>query len=124
MTVEKVRVPKEVKEILDEMRYKYENVGIILAFTGSVNEKIQILRDHFADCDELMEALVLGYELEKTPEEIRDDKLREEYQRQGRRMFSNASEGKTTEAEYFKWSRAGFVRALDIAGIKVEGVNT
>lgn len=102
MTVEKVKVTKEVAEALAKTEYNFISVGATLrvhavnGLTGTY-APLQAL-----DIEKLAKALLIGYEIEKSPEE----KVREYY-----------------EALTGSCDRYAVQCTLDFLGIKIEGVN-
>lgn len=114
--MEKVKLPKEVADALKHARVdlKWED-GNILAkcVRGDWDlESMQILNNFCKKDDNkltIAKALVIGYEVEQTPE----DKVRNYYDECSR----SADEGIRNE-------RFGIRNTLNILGIKIEGVNT
>lgn len=120
MTVEKVTVPRKVADAIEKLlagiggnkfsKYgiiaKLDDVGEVAAFP-----ELRIIREYYDEIEwdsprhphALMQALVNGYKVEKTPEE----KVRELY-RSGETTAHEAKAIKST---------------LNILGIKIEGVN-
>jgi len=78
-----------------------------MGFEGARSEII--LRHFDGNHDELMEALICGYEVEQTPEE----KVRQYY----RKLIESDPE------EFTQGALAGFIDALDLLRIKIDGVN-
>jgi hypothetical protein len=112
---DKVKLPREVAEALDSLRGKGYSNFTILSYV--INEKYiahlpeiativkAYERDNFS-FDTLLNALVNGYEIEKSPE----DKVREYY----RSLWS--------ENRYDK-PQLAIRKTLNLLGIKVPGVN-
>jgi DNA integrity scanning protein DisA with diadenylate cyclase activity len=84
---------------------------------GYEAERSEIILRHFEhDYDELMEALICGYEVEKTPE----DHVRQYYERLGElRDMAKKNE----DEYYFAGQRFAVDMTLDLLGIKIAGVN-
>jgi DNA integrity scanning protein DisA with diadenylate cyclase activity len=84
---------------------------------GYEAEKSELILRHFAhDFDELMEALICGYEVaEPTPEE----KVAE-YYAQYRDKYLEAETG---EGDHYYAVRIGVRDTLDLLGIQIKGVN-
>jgi DNA integrity scanning protein DisA with diadenylate cyclase activity len=84
---------------------------------GYEAEKSEIILRHFDhDYDELMQALVCGYEVEKSPEE----ELREYYVDV---MFRWSDTDEVSWDRYYEGSHDAIITVLGIYGIKVAGVN-
>jgi DNA integrity scanning protein DisA with diadenylate cyclase activity len=81
---------------------------------GYEAERSEIILRHFEhDYDELMEALICGYEVEKTPEDL----VRQYYERvTGVNEFP-------INVDYLEGQRFAIVQTLDLLGIKIAGVN-
>jgi DNA integrity scanning protein DisA with diadenylate cyclase activity len=88
---------------------KHEAFQDILSL-GYEAEKSELILRHFAhDFDELMEALICGYEVEKTPED-----LVHEYYKDRR---------SSQEGSVASYQAAAIKKTLNILGIFIEGVN-
>ncbi len=118
---EKVVLPKEVAEQLVDLRKHHISNATILSssYNGEFDGSIYAdLGDYVCgpNFDNFLAALVNGYEVEKSPE----DKLREYYE------WAEKSRQKFADSEDFTRADArldGLLSALDILGIKVEGIN-
>lgn len=112
MSVEKVKLPKEVSEAIEELRESnWSNRQIIQKIEGAdINSYVIRLTGYVTlyGFDVLLQALVNGYEVEETPE----DKVRE---------FFNAFSTPNAEGMY---KRNAICKTLDLLNIKIEGVNT
>lgn len=112
----KVTVPAEVARAISLMRKEgATNYEIIHRANGAIiTEPDVVLRrwafgeDAPANPDILMSALVVGYEIEKSPEEM----LREYYEEFSR--FPDDYEAGVLE---------GIYKTLDILGVTIEGIN-
>jgi DNA integrity scanning protein DisA with diadenylate cyclase activity len=94
---------------------KHEAFTDILSL-GYEAEKSELILRHFAhDFDELMEALICGYEVEKTPED-----LVREYYIATKKRYDEASE---IESDFYYGVKKGIEYTLGLLGIKIEGVN-
>jgi len=108
--MERVKLPREVAEALDDVKYMglhniIEQVVNMHAYEV-VTSQLSDIRHHFrADWRLLAEALVNGYEVEETPEE------------KVRKLFDGSYPG--MDAQY----RAGIRHTLDALGISMKGVN-
>lgn len=121
----KVKLPREVAEAVEGLRKitcsNYEVMCVVRS--AHANPNAIKVRDWFADGagthDLLMEALVNGYEIEKTPEEI----VRQKYEMLdiNRRLAKLSYDDVTASKSAAK--REGMREVLDAYGIKVEGVN-
>lgn len=135
----KVVLPKEIAEAIEELRnngvYDFGiMVGIADYDSGRTQDHVELfgrLNMYFCDTDpeselhpnKLMDALVNGYEVEKS----REDKLREHFT--PHRYTSLFYLGKSLDIDETKQERystgyaSGFKEALNILGITVEGIN-
>jgi len=109
----KITLPKEVAEAIrhytDLADTKSEAFTDILSM-GFEGTRSEIIMRHFdGNHDELMEALICGYEVEYNPE----DKMRE---------YFDKILGYTSD-EYTQGTVAGILDTLDLLGIKIAGVN-
>jgi uncharacterized protein (UPF0297 family) len=121
---DKVKLPRELAEALDSLREKGYSNFTILSYV--INEKYiahlpeittivkAYERDDFS-FDTLLNALVNGYEIEKSPE----DKVRAYYEFWSERAKDRDYETRT-EAEN---KLDGMLFVLDAYGIKIPGVN-
>jgi DNA integrity scanning protein DisA with diadenylate cyclase activity len=123
---EKIVVPSAVAEAIrhytDLADTKTEAFTDILSL-GYEAERSEIILRHFDhDYDELMEALICGYEVEKSPEE----KVREyyEYVKSERESLQGYStlEIRQQSAKY-RTTELAIENTLDLLGIKIAGVN-
>lgn len=122
MTNAKVVVSKEVAEAIKHFRnpdgWSWANASFMLEHFSIANVDCEYrIAIREMDTDELMSALVNGYEVEKSPEEkVRDYydilKLREEYSEKSGVSGSQHRQG---------WQSV--VETLDLLGIKIGGVN-
>lgn len=111
--MEKVKLPKKVAVAIEWQRKSVSptNYDIIkYAITGGGNLEIRdFAEDNF---DELLEALVNGYEVQQTPE----DKVREYYEKQY--TMRNDYEKPAQDQSYI-----AIETVLELLGIKISGVN-
>lgn len=114
--VARVTLPREVAEALDSLRRQGGgNYEIVAAFIKRRKEipEIKTLADAFElnkiSFDDILNALVNGYEIEKSPE----DKVREYYEFVRRSIRDDYSDGILD----------GIEKTLDLLEIKVPGVN-
>lgn len=122
----KVMVTKEVAEAIEELRKDgISNFHIMrLAYEAVVNPTYLTIR-HWSfnggggSPDLLIQALVNGYTVEKSPEE----KVREYYDRCRNNATIADYNGRSCQAEYLNAQSIGASITLDILGIKIEGVN-
>lgn len=120
MNVTKPTIPREVAEAIEWLRGRGATTEDIvrshMQWESGVPETeplYEFARHHY---DTVLRALVNGYEVEKAPEE----QLREYVKLvQGRQLMVNTSARKG----YYAGVCYGVVKALDILGIKIEGVN-
>lgn len=120
--MEKVTVPKEVAEAIEGLRDQGTTISNIFRMVehGVFVEEVHPITKHFRnDLDELMRALVIGYQVEQTPEE----KLREYYDN-----IKRLSEKAHAEADHDYESEMlsemlGIKTTVDILGISIEGIN-
>lgn len=123
MTNAKVAVPREVAEAIDHLRtITYSNHEIMrLALNVFGNPKACVVHgwafgsNGGGTPDLLMQALVNGYEIEKSPE----DRVREYYERQIVKMPGYFN----YEHAASRLRRSTVIETLDMLGIKIEGVN-
>lgn len=127
--MKKVIVTKEVAEAIEDVRKaQYTNADIIAdiindrghtAYGTLMPTLIEFSRQSESNIDVLMQALVNGYEIEKTAE----DKLAGLYKgaKSSARMYAALDEWSNCKAEEGK--AKGIQLALDTLGIKIEGVN-
>ena len=115
--MEKVKLPKHVAEALDVLIPKYRHKAHLVHETvrgNSTSEEWETIRRYFRKddgntSDDLLRALVIGYEIERTPKERLRDYY--EYLRQSRRRSIQDQ-----QADAIK-------EALEILGITVAGIN-
>lgn len=121
-----VMVTKEVAEAIEELRGEgMSDFNIMRHAHGAVVSPTYLTLKRWAfedgggSPDLLMQALVNGYEVEKSPEE----KVREYYDRcrDNARIADNNE--RYDQAEYLNSQAIGVSITLDILGIKIEGVN-
>jgi DNA integrity scanning protein DisA with diadenylate cyclase activity len=116
----KIIVPKQVANAIAHYvalaDTKTEALQDILRL-GYEAERSEIILRHFEhDYDELMEALICGYEVEKTPEE----KVREYYDYLEKCYNGNLH---NKEASKYHLALVTVRRTLNDLGIKISGVN-
>jgi Protein of unknown function (DUF1642) len=115
--VTRVTLPREVAEAIEDLRKDhYDNRALIdEIYEGAARPVLQAYAE--ANFDTLLNALVNGYEIEKSPE----DKVREYYE-EIREVFKSTIDGSYDE-EYLRGIMHGVVKTLNLLGIKVPGVN-
>jgi DNA integrity scanning protein DisA with diadenylate cyclase activity len=126
MNANKIVLPKNVAEAIrhytDLADTKTEAFTDILSLGYEAAQSEIILRHFDHDYDELMEALICGYEVEKTPEE----KVRE-YFAQVKSLRESLLGYSTVEimrqADRYRVMERAIKDTLDLLGIKIEGVN-
>lgn len=119
---EKIKVPSEVAKGIEAFRARgFSNMKIIDLASGALCSQPDLLIRRWAlnsnspaTSDDLLQALVNGYEFEDTPEEL----LLKEF-----KSMNGACTPKTEFGKSAIERRKGFLTALDILGVKVEGVN-
>jgi hypothetical protein len=123
----KVKLPKDVTEAIESFRSQGWSDYLLVLSTFDFTQKphavvakeTEVLRKHFANSDgekRLFSALVNGYEVDEKPNE----EVKEEVQEKMRRYY----EGLEKQFDTSEWYMTlGFLRALDLLGIKIEGVN-
>jgi hypothetical protein len=131
--VARVTLPREVAEALDSLREKGYSNFTILSYV--INEKYiahlpeittivkAYERDDFS-FDTLLNALVNGYEIEKSPEELeaeRKEKVRELYDKA---LENYAALPASPESAYYDGLTQGILKTLETLDIKIPGVNT
>lgn len=122
----KVTVTKEVAEAIGELRKDgISNFHIMrLAYEAVVNPTYLTIR-HWSfnggggSPDLLIQALVNGYTVEKSPEE----KVREYYDRCREKRGQAEMDDRSFAAEHLDGQAVGVSVTLDILGIKISGVN-
>jgi len=123
MNTHKITVPSNVANAIahyvDLADTKTEAFTDILRL-GYEAERSEIILRHFEhDYDELMEALICGYEVEKTPDESSEGNLAEFYAKNAKKLDNAHAE----EIDYFYGIKDGIQTTLMMLGIKIEGVN-
>jgi hypothetical protein len=114
--VARVTLPREVAEAIEEAKEQYESNTAI--FDDARSGILETLYYHFEyNFDELMSALVNGYEIEKSPE----DKVREYYEGLIETKQDLSNDDYTRELAAYEAS--GVSKTLNLLGIKIEGVN-
>lgn len=112
MTNEKITLPRGVSESIERLRSKgYTDAHIVHDIERGISS--EVLNEYFYDKaspDDLMRALVIGYEVERTPEE----RLRDYYEYLQRIKSDSIYDDLRAEA---------VEETLDILGITVEGIN-
>lgn len=120
----KVTIPKEIAEAIEKTRRDYKSNYVILhQVRGSLVTPHHLTLKHWAfdirgegSPDLLMEALVNGYEIERTPhEELREyyEVIHEDIERNDYGLGLYRAEG----------AAEGVLKTLNILGITVEGIN-
>jgi len=125
----KVIVPKEVAEAIEHFRTKgASNFAITRLVHGAIHSEPEMTIKRWAlgfkssGLDELMRALINGYEVEKSAEELqteREAELSRKYQEYKR----HRSRADGYNYYYYDGIMDGIYRALITIGIKIEGVN-
>ena len=119
MNASKITVPANVataiRHYTDLHETKHEAFANILQLGYEAERSEAILRHFDGDYDLLMEALICGYQIEKSPEE----KVREYYE------HSEEKRRECTGPDYHGWrvKRTTIKTTLSMLGIKMEGVN-
>lgn len=119
--MEKVKVPQEVADAIEYAKKVHTSLTNILddVFNcgGSGDAEMKMLAEFFKDDEiSLMSALVNGYEIKKTS----DERLREYYEYLLFRKKGHASKGEYAKADA---RLDGFLKALELLEVKIEGVN-
>ncbi|TWJ39204.1 hypothetical protein P5637_23135 [Bacillus paralicheniformis] len=113
--VKKPVITKEQAEALDLMRKaNYDEYILMAACDGILGGELEDL-----DIMTLAAALINGYEVDKTPEE----KVRGYFGEAQRRRRERRDAGDIESMRYNSGKMDGVRTALDILGIKIEGVN-
>jgi DNA integrity scanning protein DisA with diadenylate cyclase activity len=117
----KVTVPKNVAAAIAHYvnlaDTKTEALTDILSL-GYEAERSEIILRHFdGNHDELMHALICGYQVEKSPEE----KVREYFEGLVETFRDVDNDSQTQELALYE--STGIVKTLELLGITVEGVN-
>lgn len=118
MTNIKVVLPKEVAEAIDNLRKQgITDYGIVVGTAeGYLGRNRVVVKEYFregtrANADLLMQALVNGYEVERTPhDELRD-------------LYYEMSVAADSGSRYSHIGRRTVEKTLNILGITVEGIN-
>jgi hypothetical protein len=122
MNASKIAVPPAVAEAIrhytDLADSKHEAFTDILSLGYEAEKSELILRYFDGNYDELMEALICGYEVEKSPEE----KVKE-YWSDVMFRWSDADGESVTLERYYEGSHDAIITVLGILGIKIAGVN-
>ena len=120
MNASKIVVPKQVADAIAHYvalaDSKTEALTDILRFGYEAANSEIILRHFEHDYDELMEALICGYEVEKTPEE----KVAEYYADSAKLYRDSAFED---DRRFYLGKMLGVKSTLDKLGIRIEWVN-
>lgn len=124
----KVTVTKEVAEAIEDVRELFSDTAIIAiiendrgntAYGTKMSTLVRFARQAEGNIDLIMRALVLGYTVEKSPEE----KVREYYDRCRAKHAEVVKCDLTNAAKHWSGQMVGASITLDILGIKIEGVN-
>ncbi|MEK3887319.1 hypothetical protein [Bacillus sp. FSL K6-3431] len=129
---QKVQLPREVAEAIEDVRKFYRDSEIIAtvvtddgrsAYGTRMMTLVKCIRRDDGFIDTLMSALVNGYTVEKTPEELeaeQKEKLRDYY----RGLYVLASNEDSSPYLYeIEAEMKGIVETLDLLGVKITGVN-
>ncbi|QVY62936.1 hypothetical protein [Cytobacillus gottheilii] len=127
-----VSLPRNVAEALEEVKPYYRNAEIIatigrhrktMVYGTRMDELIAFAHSSYDNLDVLMSALVNGYQIEKSPEELeaeRHETLLETYID----LLEKAdSYPLYAHAKYLEGKADGIKIALNTLGIQIEGVN-
>jgi hypothetical protein len=114
--VARVTLPREVAEAIEDLRKDhYDNRALIdEIYEGAARPVLQAYAE--TNFDTLLNALVNGYEIEKSPE----DKVREYYETSVS-LRSNMIEA--LDRQYQSGVIHGILKTLDLLDIKIPGVN-
>jgi Protein of unknown function (DUF1642). len=114
---DKVKLPREVAEAIEDLRKDhYDNRALIdEIYEGAARPVLQAYAE--TNFDTLLNALINGYEIEKSPEE----KVREYYEGLIETKQDLSNDDYTRELAAYEAS--GVSKTLDLLGIKIEGVN-
>lgn len=117
----KVTIPREVAEAIEELRNAGMSNWAIIAIANDPSEfdekclgEYSTTLSRFKERDKLLVALVNGYEIEQTPEE----RLRDIFIDAANERLSAGSDG-----EYYVGMMDGIRTALNTLGIKIVGIN-
>lgn len=121
----KVTIPREVAEAIEELRNAGMSNWAIIAIANDPSEYSYVIDEkclgeysttlsRFKERDKLLEALVNGYQIEPTPEE----RLRDIFIDVANERLSAGSDG-----EYYVGMMDGIRTALNTLGIKIVGIN-
>lgn len=121
--MDKVKLPKEVAEIIEDFRKAKISDGDIVRmsmriFEGCSKERSALKEYSDSNLDDLINALKFGYEVEMTPEE----KALDYYEGLERLMNESAAKDKRGEALAFANKRAGARNILIMLGIEIKGI--
>lgn len=136
----KVKLPRDVAEAIGELKSNgWKKHSIVVAtfdgesyFDNSFQEEIDILRRYFTLNETreplLLSALVNGYEIEKSPEELeaeRKEELREYYESlyEEREKLTSREFGFTDKYTFGSGVLFGIEKTLNLLGITIEGIN-
>jgi deoxyadenosine/deoxycytidine kinase len=117
---DKVTLPREVAEAIEDLRKDhYDNRALIdEIYEGATRPVLQAYAE--ANFDTLLNALVNGYEIEKSPE----DKVREYFKQLSECWFRLFKEGDTNNLGVGYLHRMEAVmHTLNLLGIEIPGVN-
>lgn len=110
----KVTIPREVAEAIEELRNAGLSNWAIIAIANDPSGEYSTTLSRFKERDKLLAALVNGYEIEQTPEE----RLREIFIDVANERLSASSDG-----VYYIGMMDGIRTAINILGIKIVGIN-
>lgn len=114
----KVTVTKEVAEAIESAKsIRSEEVIVSMSISKSFVGEQAVLND--VNPFTIAKILINGYTIEKSPEE----KVREYYDTCRSNWHTADEIGDLGQAEYLNGQSSGVSIALDILGIKIEGVN-
>jgi Protein of unknown function (DUF1642) len=121
MNIGKVVLPREVAEAIESLRKnQFDNRAIInRIYKATAPPALQLYA--IENFDTLLNALVNGYEIEKSPEEKVREYYEEIHEKHGKSFAEVPYGGKPPH--YFSGVKDGIKTTLDILEIKIEGVN-
>jgi len=131
--IKPVTIPKEVADAIESFRSDgWSNARIVeAALRGglSVTSRLDVVRAFAAaQCDTLLAALINGYEREKSPEELAEEKRQVANKRikiaYDRRLVDATFSGHAHESMRHRAFADGIKFALNELGIVIDGINT